>query len=260
MKKFFWLTLFVITIGMFVLPVATTYSAGLVPCGGSTEDPCTLCHLVVGFHELTTFFLKVLVVIALAGITISGVIYVVSAGSEKMITQAKGFLTASLIGFTVVLGAWIIVNTTMWLLAAKDADSEGGTLGIGITGSWSNFSCDETSPSATPAPSTSTGKCGSVPGTCDVGQAGSYYGNGDTAWNCTGNDGVVTPCSTSTVPPPSAPPPATPPPVTPPPTTTPPPATPPPSDEEWNPELQGFFVPEGEEFLFAVIASPCVSA
>ena len=153
MKKFFWLNLFVITIGIFMLPVETTYSAGLVPCGGSTEDPCTLCYLVVGFHELTTFFLKVLVVIALLGITISGVMYVVSAGSEKMITQAKSFLKSSLIGFAVVLGAWLIVNTTMWLLATKDSPNitgnqsnpGAGVLGIGIE-SWNKFECTVVNP------------------------------------------------------------------------------------------------------------------
>lgn len=153
MKKFLGLASLIIILGLLVFPVATTYSAGLVPCGTDEKpEACTLCHLVVGFSELTKFFLGVLVVVSLAGITISGVMYVVSAGSEKMITQAKSFLKASIIGFAVVLGAWLIVNTTMWLLATKDsvnitgnASNPGpGILGIGIE-SWDKFTCSEAS-------------------------------------------------------------------------------------------------------------------
>ena len=155
MKKFLGLALLVLIVGMFVFPVVTTHAAGLVPCGTDEKpEACTLCHLVVGFSELTKFFLKVLVAISLAGITISGVMYVVSAGSDKAITQAKSFLTASVIGFAVVLGAWVIVNTTMWLLATRDVNSTSqtgagtGVLGIGIE-SWDKFTC---SPAPTVVP------------------------------------------------------------------------------------------------------------
>jgi hypothetical protein len=104
---------------------------GIVPCGHST--PCTLCHLIVGIHNLVDWGLKLLVVAALAAITIAGVMYVVSAGSDTMMTTAKNFVRSSVTGFAFVLGAWLIVSVTMWLISTK-AD-----LGIGKAG-WHNGS------------------------------------------------------------------------------------------------------------------------
>lgn len=121
---------------------------GLVPCGrneGTAAEtaPCTLCHLVVGFQRLVQYGMYMVVTLALVGIFFAGVMYIVSSGDEGMMTQAKGFLKVSLIGFSVVIGAWLIVNVTMWILGAKEASDEGGTLGINIE-SWNKFTCDTT--------------------------------------------------------------------------------------------------------------------
>jgi len=111
--------------------------AGIVPCGET--EPCTLCHLIIGIHNLVEFGKDILVTITLVAIFISGIIYVVSSGNEKMITQAKSFFTASLVGFTVTVGAWLIVNITIFWIANARSD-----LGIGIT-NWNEFTCDTSS-------------------------------------------------------------------------------------------------------------------
>lgn len=125
----------------------TPSSSRLVPCGGPVgsnyAEPCTLCHLVVGFHNIVQYGLFWVVTFALVGIFISGVMYIISSGDEGMITKAKGFMKASLIGFVVVAGAWMIVNTTILVLGAKDSTATGGTLGIGIT-NWYTFTCNTT--------------------------------------------------------------------------------------------------------------------
>ncbi len=118
--------------------------AGIVPCGRSSgtseeQSPCTLCHFITGFQRLVQWGLYMVIALALAGIFFAGVMYVVSAGDEGMMKSAKSFLTASLIGFAVVLGAWLIVNTTLWILGASQ-----NNLGINRT-SWNNFTCDTTS-------------------------------------------------------------------------------------------------------------------
>jgi hypothetical protein len=117
-------------------------SAGIVPCG-EASDPCTLCHLIIGIHNLVEWAKNILVTIAIVAIFISGIIYVVSSGSEKMMTQAKSFLSASLIGFALTLGAWLIVNVTIFWVANAKSD-----LGIGIT-SWNTFTCDKSSSALT---------------------------------------------------------------------------------------------------------------
>jgi hypothetical protein len=110
-------------------------SAGIVPCGGAT-DPCTLCHLIIGIKNLIEWGKNILIVVTIVAIFISGIIYIVSTGSEKMITKAKELFTASLIGFAVTLGAWLIVNVTiLWVANANPQ------LNIGVT-SWNTFSCN----------------------------------------------------------------------------------------------------------------------
>lgn len=122
---------------------------GIVPCGrnsGTAEEmaPCTLCHLVIGFQRLVQYGLYMAVTLALVAIFFSGVMYIISSGDEGMMTSAKGFLKASLIGFAVVLGGWLIVNVTLWVLGAK------GDLGIGVE-SWNKFTCSTTSLAVTEA-------------------------------------------------------------------------------------------------------------
>lgn len=148
-KIIFWkIITAIILLVIFVVPIkmsadvvgGTPTSSRLVPCGGPT-DPCTLCHFIVGFHNLVQYGLYWVITFALVGIFISGVMYILSAGDETMITKAKGFMKASLIGFVVVAGAWMIVNTTILVLGAKDSSDTGGTLGIGIT-NWHTFNCN----------------------------------------------------------------------------------------------------------------------
>lgn len=110
---------------------------GLVPCGGKT-DPCTLCHLIIMANNLFNFGLDILVTVALLGIAIGGVMYILAAGNETALTRAKGFLWAAVGGFAIVLAAWLIVFITMSFLSAKD------DLGINKT-DWSTFDCDTNS-------------------------------------------------------------------------------------------------------------------
>lgn len=120
---------------------------GIVPCGRNEgteaeKAPCTLCHLVVGFQRLVQYGMYMVVTLALVGIFCAGVMYMVSTGDEGMMTQAKGFLKVSLIGFAVVIASWLIVNVTMWALGTK------GDLGIGVV-KWNQFTCDTKSTQGT---------------------------------------------------------------------------------------------------------------
>ncbi len=134
---------------------------GLVPCGRNTgtdaeRAPCTLCHFVIGFQRLIQYGLYMVTTVALAGIFIAGVMYIISSGQENMITMAKRFLTASLIGFTVVLGGWLIVNVTLWIVSAK------GNLGVERAESWWQFKCSTASSASAPAPPAPPGMAGDL--------------------------------------------------------------------------------------------------
>jgi len=145
-KTIFWkITFLAITLLVFLSPIitfadvvgGTPTSSKIVPCGGQ-NDPCTLCHFIIGFHNLIQYGLYWVLTFALVGVFISGVMYIVSTGNEAMITKAKDFMRACLIGFAVVAGAWMIVNTALTILSAQD------NLGVGAT-NWYTFNCNTTS-------------------------------------------------------------------------------------------------------------------
>jgi len=162
MKKFLTISLLIISLGVVLYSTTNvlaatgdnlgTISGGLVPCSthanGTYETPCTLCHFIIGFKNLIDFASKILVTVALAGIFFAGLIYIISSGNEGMMTQAKGFLKASVTGFAIVLGAWLIVNVTMWTLSVKTGNNpeDSGFAGI-QKDDWFNFTCSTASSS-----------------------------------------------------------------------------------------------------------------
>lgn len=131
-------------IGFFFLFDFANFSLaeGLVPCGKGTDDPCTICHLIVGTKGLLDFGSGIIIVAAITGITIAGIIYIISSGNPALTKKAKDFVTSVIIGFAIYLGAWLIINVTMTLLSTKT------DLGIEKT-NWHTFSCSTTSSTTT---------------------------------------------------------------------------------------------------------------
>ncbi|HWQ60541.1 MAG TPA: hypothetical protein VN420_05370 [Candidatus Fimivivens sp.] len=121
---------------------------GLVPCGnGGIDSACTLCHFVIGMANIIVQIRNLMVFIGLVVITGMAIIYIVSAGNEKMITLAKNGIKATVIGILVVLFAWFIVNVVMFFIFNAKSD-----LGIGITFQGTNgfvFACSTTSRAGT---------------------------------------------------------------------------------------------------------------
>jgi len=122
---------------------STVDAAGIVPCGrnsGTAEEmqSCTLCHLFVGIHRIIEWGFRILTFVAIASLVGAGIMYIISAGNEKMMETAKNLVKHTLIGFAIVLGAWLIVNYSMILLSKKS------DMGIGVI-NWSEFNCDTSS-------------------------------------------------------------------------------------------------------------------
>lgn len=119
------------------LAVPVPADAGLVPCGANTDDPgttyneterCSICHLVSGVSILTNYIRDIMIFAALAIIVAMGILYIVSAGNPGMMETAKKGVFASLAGLVIILAAWIIVNTVMFVVFQAKSD-----LGIGAT-------------------------------------------------------------------------------------------------------------------------------
>lgn len=152
-------------------------NAALVPCGKSTDtgndQMCTLCHLIIGIKGLVDYGFTIMVIVGLAMLVIAGVVYIVSAGNEGMMETAKSLMKNVLIGFALILGAWLIVTTMMWIMGTRETGDEGGVLGIKVT-SWNTFTCSTSRPSTTNTTNDNT-NTGIQNGT---GGGGQFNGNG----------------------------------------------------------------------------------
>ena len=140
-------------------PTISGSSGGLVPC----TDDCTLCHLVLGIKGIFDFLLKLLLATCLLGITIAGVLYMVSAGSSSLIEKAKKPLPIPSPLFVLLLCSWLIVNAVMNALGFKQA------------GGWSSFTCDTTQ---TVAPILATGAGIGAGAGAGTGKGGGISGKG----------------------------------------------------------------------------------
>lgn len=129
----------------FLLMPAVSLADGFVPCGRATGTademaPCTLCHIIVGGKVVMDWGLRVMVAIGLVVITAMGIWYIVSTGNPGMINQAKSGIKSTLIGVSVMLGAWLIVNTILLLFAQETDPAKNPLVGLRSAGGF-NFTC-----------------------------------------------------------------------------------------------------------------------
>lgn len=147
MKRFLCITLFLLG-AVFSPSPSSAEAAGFIPCGNNSgspaeQAPCTVCHVIVGGNGLIKWGLGIMTVVALTMLFAMAVLYVVSAGDQGLMQTAKSGIKAGLIGFAVMLSAWLIVNIVLTVLA--DTTTSGKPLfGLVQNGAF-NFSCDTTS-------------------------------------------------------------------------------------------------------------------
>lgn len=116
-------------------------SSGIVPCGNGNDvsGACSLCSLIVGIYNIIQLGRNILLTISVVCIFLAGVMYIISAGTG-LAEKAKQFLSAAIVGFTVVLTAWLIIATVMWIFSANLGSVTGKSI------DWSsgsiNFSCN----------------------------------------------------------------------------------------------------------------------
>jgi hypothetical protein len=132
------LFLFLTVVGFYLLfPFVS--NAALVPCGKSTDTGndamCDLCHLIIGIKGLIDYGFIIFIVLGLVMLVVAGVVYIVSSGNEGMMETAKGLLKNALIGFAIILGAWLIINVALRVISAQT------NLGVTQATNWWTFTC-----------------------------------------------------------------------------------------------------------------------
>ena len=97
----------------FALPV---YAAGLVPCGGNGEHECRLNDLIGMANGIVAYLLYIGVFIGVVMISYAGFTLVVSQGNENAMEKAKSRVWNVVIGFVIILLAYLIIDTILYVL------------------------------------------------------------------------------------------------------------------------------------------------
>lgn len=118
---------------LFVMPFAVS-AAGLVPCGGSLpEKPCQTCDVVKLTNNVVAWLVMILGTIAAILIIVAGVRLVTSGGNTSAMEQAKSSMTNLIIGYLIVLSAWLVLDYGLKALLIQD--------GANSFGVWNTISC-----------------------------------------------------------------------------------------------------------------------
>ncbi len=126
-KKFQKISLFITIIFVFnlffVLPVlAQEWLPGgkaLIPVGCTDDDASTPCGINEFVQLLINFFqlmLGILGSLSLVFFIYGGFIWVLSRGNQQMIQKGKDIIIGSIVGLSLALGSWVIVNFTIALV------------------------------------------------------------------------------------------------------------------------------------------------
>jgi hypothetical protein len=127
--------------------------AQLVPCNG---PDCGTCELVQLGNNILQWLVSIMAVICALIIVFAGFKMVTSAGNSGKISEAKGMMANTLIGFIILLAAWLIVDTVMKMFVNQS-----------VVGPWNQIECIlATAPVGTPPGS--GGTVTPVPGACTI--------------------------------------------------------------------------------------------
>ena len=130
-KQKFFIILFALTAGLFlaVTPLISQ-SAGLVPCGGINQQPCKLLDLFTLVATVTNWLIGLAGVFAVYEFINHGFWVVISMGNEEAIKKHRDGLTEAVLGFILVLLAFVLVNTVVNFIFLGNASSDKAKLDL----------------------------------------------------------------------------------------------------------------------------------
>ncbi|MFA6397806.1 MAG: hypothetical protein WDK96_03100 [Candidatus Paceibacterota bacterium] len=113
----------ILLIAVFLFPIVS-FSAGLIPCGGTGEPKCDFSQLMILVKNFINFLLFDLAMpLAAIAFAYAGYLYMSSGGDTKNTTKAKNIFKDVLFGFVLALSAWLIVTAILTGFGLKDGFS-----------------------------------------------------------------------------------------------------------------------------------------
>ncbi len=123
---------FVTIFGYSMIPLTALAQGGFVPCGGGRDDPCQMCHFIQMGNSIMMWFVVVLIVLGVFVLAFAGLKLITSGGNTQAKDQAKDMFVNVIVGYLLVLSAWLIVDTLMKVLTNDN---------IGGLGPWNEMIC-----------------------------------------------------------------------------------------------------------------------
>ncbi len=139
MRAFF-LGFVLLLVSMFALP-SEILAAGIVPCDG---PDCTTCHFVDLGSNILNWLIGIMATVCAVMIVVAGFKMVTAGGNAGAVSSAKEMITNTIVGFIILLAAWLIVDTVMRTFVGDE---------IPNFGPWNEIDC-VAQPVVTPPPPT----------------------------------------------------------------------------------------------------------
>jgi hypothetical protein len=132
-KRFLQATVLILalwSLGSVLVPTAVyaddpTGRTGLVQCGNSVGDPCTVEDIFNIFVIGTNLLIGAGGLVTILAIVFSGFSMVMAAGNTESITHAKKKLTNAITGLVLVLLAFILINVILYGILGVTGNKEG---------------------------------------------------------------------------------------------------------------------------------------
>lgn len=103
---------------VFLIPTAPA-DASLVSCSGEVGDECQFCDFAELIHNVIEWLATVFGVIVVLILIYAGLRLVVSTGSVEAKTTAKGLIATAIVGYILLLGAGLLVDSIMKVLLSN---------------------------------------------------------------------------------------------------------------------------------------------
>jgi hypothetical protein len=103
-----------VIISLFVLSAGIAHAqGGLVPCRGTRGDPCEMADMARLALNIINLLLELAGIVALAMLIWGGTQMLLSAGRPDKIAQGRSTLTNAIVGLSLTLAAYLIINTVV---------------------------------------------------------------------------------------------------------------------------------------------------
>lgn len=118
-KKFLASILSLVLIFVFIAPVIT--NAALVPCGNPEQSPCDFSFFIEMINRIINWIISIAGVIFTISAIYGGFLWMTSGGDSGKKGKARDILYNTMLGFVIILVAWLIVYTILRYLVPTDS-------------------------------------------------------------------------------------------------------------------------------------------